>query len=135
VNKKRSSPASLAKTPSVEQLIDGEVALQGKRRVRRPRNAASRSGPNPGKRSIPRPDLRVESNGGVTIFGDGNNGKYLNGEIPDSDRHYAAPSTYTDVIVYHVGNVGDHSGDSMGGAATGNPNRSSRRNGRPQSKG
>ena len=82
-----------------------KVAGQRKRNLRGPRDTALGSGPKSSKRSVPRADLRVESNGGVTIFGDGNNGKYLDGEIPESDRHYATSSTYTDVIVYHVGNI------------------------------
>ena len=130
MNKKQSSPAPLAESPSVEELVDGTVARKGKRNWRGPRNSTVGSRPKPSKRSIPRPDLRVESNGGVTIFGDGNNGKYLDGEIPERDRHYATASTYTDVIVYHVGNVYNRARNGSGRRASRNPNRGSRGDGR-----
>src|ERR1035438_9941113 len=107
-----------------------KVAGQRKRNLRGPRDTALGSGPKSSKRSVPRADLRVESNGGVTIFGDGNNGKYLDGEIPESDRHYATSSTYTDVIVYHVGNIDQTASNGSRRRNSGNPNGGSRRNNR-----
>ena len=117
VNKKKSRPTVLPDTPPIKKVVNGQRIFVGmadiKANRRRPPDGAISGWPKANKRSIPRPDLRVEPNGGVTIFGRGNNGEYLESDVPDDNRRNASVSSFRDVV-YCEPQIREPIGDRLG---------------------
>src|SRR5271166_2406598 len=90
----------LSESPSVKKAVDGRTAnvvVSPERKLRRPSDVVNR-GPNLDKASVPWTGLRVERDGGITVFGSEVDCKNLESEIANNNRCNVHVSGFRDVV-------------------------------------